>query len=76
MLLSIGKNLGGFHHRLARRLAGTRSKWYMTDMWIYPPLDVAITAVGMGEMKTYVVLHLNTIAQYIATHMILELCLV
>ena len=44
-------------------------------MWFYPPLDAEITAVGLEEVDTYVLHLYNTIAQYIATRPILEICL-
>ena len=43
--------------------------------WVYPPLDAEITAVGLEEVDTYVLHLYNTIAQYIATRPILEICL-
>ena len=43
--------------------------------WIYKPLDKAMKSVGLEEVETYVLCHQNTVAQYIATLPILELCL-
>ena len=43
--------------------------------WVYPPLDAEITAVGLEEFDMYLLRRQNTIAQYIATRQILELCL-
>ena len=72
MLPSIGKTLGRLHHRVDHKLAGIRTKQDITGRWLYPPLDVAITEVGLEEVETYVLCLQNTIAQYIATHLILE----
>ena len=60
---------------MSRWLAVMRLMEYTMGMWVYPPLDAEITAVVLEEVETYV-LHLhNTIAQYIATRLILEICL-
>ena len=47
----------------------------MTSKGVYPPLYEAITAVGLEVVETHVLCQQNTIAQYIATSSILELCL-
>ena len=39
MYPSIGRNLGGFHNRLACRLENMKLRKDMTDRWVYPPLD-------------------------------------
>ena len=71
----IGRTLGGFHHRVALPLANIHPRRVMTGRWVYPLLDEAITAVGMEEVEKYVLRHQNTVAQYITTWLILELCL-
>ena len=43
--------------------------------WRYPPLDAVTEAVGLEEVDIYVLCRQNTVAQYIVTLMILELCL-
>ena len=43
--------------------------------WVYPPLEDAITEVGLQEVDTYVSCLQNTVAQYIATRPIMDLCL-
>ena len=45
------------------------------DGWVYPPLDSSMTSVGLEEVETYILRHHDTIPQYIATCLILELCL-
>ena len=72
---SIGMTLGGFHHKVARRLAGMRPMLDTMARWVYPPLDVVMMTVGLEEVVAYVLLRQNTAAQYIATRLILELCL-
>ena len=71
----IGRTLGGFHHRVACWLEGMRTKRDMAGRWVYQLLGVATTEVGLEEVETYVLRLQNTVAQYIATRPILELCL-
>ena len=71
----IGRVLGGFHHRLAHRLTG-RQPWRGRDgVWIYPPLEDAMAEAGLQEVDTYVSRCQNTVAQFIATRPIRNLCL-
>ena len=44
--------------------------------WIYLPLDESMKAVGMEEVDTYILRLQNNVAWYIATRLILELCMV
>ena len=71
----IGKTLGGFHHRVALGLKKMQPNRNGLSRWIYPPLDTAMKEVGLEEVETYVLRHQNTVAQYIATRPIMELCL-
>ena len=43
--------------------------------WDYPTLEVVIVLLGLEEVETYVLHRHNIISQYIATHLILDLCL-
>ena len=72
----IGKTLGGFHHRVARRFSGMWLSHDTTGGWVYPLLYAALMAVDLEEMETYSLCHQNNIAQYIVNHPILELCMV
>ena len=66
---------GGFHHRVDLRLTG-RQPWKGRDGgWVYPPMEDAMAEVGLQELETYVSCHQNTVAQYIATTTIIDLCL-
>ena len=67
--------LGRFHHRVARSLTvwQLRKGWY--GCWFYPPLEDAMAEAGLQEMETYVSGLQNTVAQYIATRPIMDLCL-
>ena len=38
----ISKTIGGFHHRVAFRLAWMRPRWDTTVRWVYPLLDAVM----------------------------------
>ena len=42
--------------------------------WVYPPIGSALAMVGLDEIGLYITCRQNTVAQYIATHPIMELC--
>ena len=42
---------------------------------MYPPIGSALEMVGMEEIGVYISCHQNTVAQYTATHPIMDLCL-
>ena len=68
--------LVGFHHRVVRRMAGTGPKIRLKRTWVYPPIGVAPETVGLEEIRVYITHRHNTVAQYIATCPIMDLCLV
>ena len=43
--------------------------------WLYPPIGAALTMVGLEEIGVYISRRQNTVAQYIANHLIMDLCL-
>ena len=59
----IGDNSDGFHHRLACWLEVMRLRWYTMGRYVYPPLDAAMTEVGLDKVKVYILHRQNTIAQ-------------
>ena len=66
---------GGFHYRVARRLTG-RQPWKGRHKgWVYLPLEDTMVEAGLQEVKTYVSCLQNTMAQYIVTRPIMDLCL-
>ena len=71
----IGRVLGGFHHRVARRLTGRQPRQVREIVWVYPPLEDAMTEAGFQDVDTYVSRRHNTVAQFIATRPIMDLCL-
>ena len=71
----IGRNLGGFHHRVDRRLTGRKPRKGQEEGWVYPQLEDTMTEAGLKGVETYVSRQQNTVAQYIATRPIMDLCL-
>ena len=71
----IGKVLGIFRHRVAHRLTVRQPwrGWY--GRWVYPLLEDAMAESGFQEGDTYVYCCQNTVAQFIATRPIMDLCL-
>ena len=70
------KSLKGFHHREARRMAGVGPNSQWDGTWVYPPIGAELEMVGLEEIGVYISRHQKTVAEYIATHTIMELCLV
>ena len=70
-----GRVLGGFHHRVARRMPWTKP-WRGGDgVWVYPPLEDSMLEVRLKDVETYVFHHQNIVAHFIATSPIVDLCL-
>ena len=75
MVPRIGRTLGGFYHMVSLQMVGVRTRWETTGRWVYPHLDVKTTSVGLEEVKKLFLCCYNTIAQYIVTSLILEICM-
>ena len=56
----IGRTLGGFLHRMDRRLYKIQPRRYMAVRWVYPPLDKAMMAVELEEVDTYVPVYFHS----------------
>ena len=67
------KVLEGFHHRIARRIAG-KVAFRQGDEWVWPPLQEALDEAGLWPMREYIRRRQATVEQYIATRPIYELC--
>ena len=67
--------LGRFHHRLARILMGRKPRKGRYGGWFYPPLKYATAEAGLQEVETYIYFSHNTVAEYIATRPIIDLCM-
>ena len=44
--------LGGFHHRVARRISGNFSQRWADGMWDHPPLGGAMREAGIKDTET------------------------
>ena len=69
------KALEGFHRRVAWRIAGKQP--YLDRRmgeWVYPPIDKVLEEVGMYSIDHYVKKRQNTVADYVATRPIFDLC--
>ena len=68
------KALDSFQFRVARKITG-RQPWRKKYVsWEYPPLAGALREAGMMGIQTSITRRQNTVAQYIATRPILDLC--
>ena len=75
MTLRIERVLDGFHHKLDHRLT-RRQHWIgREDGWVYSPMEKTIVESRLQEVETYVSHRQNTVAQFIATRPIKDLCL-
>ena len=57
------------------RILGNITWRQIEGTWDYPPLGGAMRVAGIKEIKIYISMQHNTVAQYIATHSILDICL-
>ena len=66
--------LSAFIHGAARRLTGRQPRrgWY--GKWFYPSLKGAMKEAGLANVRTSINRRQNTVAQYIATQPLLDLC--
>ena len=69
------KDLAGFQHRSAQRMAGMGPKRQPDRMWVYPPIGVALEMVVLEDIGVYINRLQNKVAQYIATRTITDFCL-
>ena len=65
-----------FHHRAVHRMAGMVPKCQRDGTWVYTPIGVALAMVGLEDIGAYIARCQNTVAQYISTRHIMDLCLV
>ena len=56
-------------------LTGKKPRRDTDGTWRYPPMAAVMVEAGLEEVKTYVVCHQNSFAQYIRTHLIIDLFL-
>ena len=66
--------LDAFQGRVARRLTGRMPRRGRDGQWMYLPLEGANKEAGIVRARKLVLRRQNTVAQFIATRPILELC--
>ena len=66
--------LDAFQGRVARRLAGRQPRRGRAGKWFYPSLVGDLKEVGVVRARTSVLRRQNTVAQFIATRLILGIC--
>ena len=66
--------LSGFLHGAARRLTGRQARRERGGEWYYPSLEGAMREAGLTDIRKSIKNRQNTVAQYIATRPLLDLC--
>ena len=66
--------LSGFLHGAARRLTGRQARRAKNGEWYYPSLEGAMREAGLTDIRKSIANKQNTVAQYIATRPLLDLC--
>ena len=66
--------LSAFLHGAARRLTGRQVRRDKDGDWHYPSLEGAMKEAGLTDIRTSILRMQNTVAQYIATRPLLDLC--
>ena len=74
LMARMEKALDSFQSRVARKITG-RQPWRRKDgSWVYPMLAGVMKETGMVGIRTSILRRQNTVAQFIATRPILDLC--
>ena len=68
------KSLDIFQSNVARKIMGRQPRRRKYRIWFYPPLAGVIKETGMVGTRTSILRRQNTVAQFIATRLILDLC--
>ena len=66
--------LSNFQHRFSQRLSVRHLRRQKGGSWYYPLLEAEMSEGGFEDIGTYVTWRQNTVAQYIATQPIMDLC--
>ena len=67
--------LGGFHHRVVRRITRNLLKRRPDRVWQYPPILEALMEAGLEELEVYIRMRQKMVVQFIYTRTIMNLCL-
>ena len=65
---------GSLQHRGAQRPTGRKPRKRGDGSWEYQPLEEAMVEEGFESIGRYITRRKNTVVQYIATRLILDLC--
>jgi hypothetical protein len=69
------QQLESFHHAAVRQIAGKRATLDVrTGVWKWPPLEGAMALAGVKPISEYIRVRQDTIAQYVATRPIMDMC--
>ena len=71
----LDKSLEGFHHCTVRRMACMGPKRQQDRTRVSTPVGAVLSTVRLEETGVYIARRQNKVAQYIATHTIMEFCL-
>ena len=71
----LDKSLEVFNHWAVRRMVGMGPKRQWGGTWVYTPIGVVLTMVGLEKIRMYIARRHNMVTQYIVTHPIMDLCL-
>ena len=66
--------LKSFIHGAARRITRRQPRRGWDRKWFYPSLEGSMKEVGFTDVRTSINRRQNTVAQYIATRPLLDLC--
>ena len=66
--------LSGFLHEASRRLTGRQARRGRNSAWHYLSLEGAMREAGLTEIGNSIANRQNTVAQYILTRLLLDLC--
>ena len=66
--------LNSFMHGAARRITGRQPRRGWDGKWFYPSLEGVMKEAGFKDVRTSINTRQNTVAQYIATRPLLDLC--
>ena len=66
--------LSAFIHGAARRLTGRQPRKGRDGKWHYPSLESSMKEAGITDVRTSINRRQNTVAQYIFTRPLLDLC--
>ena len=70
----IERAFASFMHGAARRITGRQPRRGWDGKWFYPSLEGAMKEAGFKDIRTLINNRQNTVAQYIATRPLLDLC--